>query len=101
MAVYLTATIVPIADPHFCKKDKSPIMKTLFFITIVRNFITVFVGNVGSDKVQEWMKSESISRPWLVSVYVYIDTASAIKSFAVLGSCSISFTSFSYVNESF
>ena len=86
---------------RFCKNYKSPNVKILFFITIVGNFITVFVRNVGSEKVWEWMESESISRPWLVAMFVYIDTALTIKSFAVLGSCSISFISLSNVNESF
>ena len=54
---------------------------------------------MGSDRAWVWMKSERICKPCLVSIFVYIETASAALSFAVLGSCCIIFKSFNNVNK--
>ena len=68
-------------------------------MTMVNSLIILLERNMGSDRAWVWMKSERICKPCLVSIFVYIETASAALSFAVLGSCCIIFKSFNNVNK--
>ena len=86
MVAYTQATEVPMAVPFIWRNQQSSNWKTLNFITRASNLITTSVGKAGgssclcsvSQRVIVW-------RPWSVSMFVYMETASEVKSFALGG----------------
>ena len=101
IVAYLTATIVPMAVPDFCRKKRSPNAKMLLFMTYVSKLITVSVGKQLIIQLYRLMKLSNVSKPCLVSMFVYMETASAVISFVFGGrGCGIFERSSKSSNES-
>jgi len=83
---YFTATIVPIAVPFFCRNQRSPNLKTCFFMTRVRRWSISFIGYSGGKRCKLiWIKVDIVDKPWFVSMFVYIPMASAGSNFTLVG----------------
>ena len=72
---------------HSISQKKSPNSKMLLCITSLRDYFTALVKkSVGSSSWYFSIHSSTWLVPWSVSMLVYIDLASAVKSFAPGGS---------------
>jgi len=90
---------VPIAVPESCNQNEFANLKILFSMMIVSICKKSFVGKfLGSSVRLSKMKSQIADNPVVVSIFVYMDFASAVKSRAPSGICSC-FSSFISVNE--
>ena len=87
---YSGAAGVPMAVPVVCSQCVSPKVKMLFLITISRTDRKNSIGNVrGIESLYLSNKILKISSPVSISMFEYIAVASAVKSFAPIGTSSI------------
>lgn len=83
---YAHATGVPIAVPESCSQYESPKQNMLFFMTVLRTCKNKFVGKL-SGRLSELSERKFLMAlmPVSVSMFVYIDVASAENSLAFSG----------------